>query len=201
MFEEAHIFECKLYPDAKYNPDDFIPTSSADIIPDLISWCNANHHQYAYILHDLDNCKPHIHFLVRCNGNISLDKIRREYHISKQNVYTRDNFEEAFLYLCHRSKNSINDVTKHKYMFNEIQSNFDFSYIVNGAINENNNEIDVIIHIIDYALENHCSYYELLSYVGEIGAWKIYKRNFNMIDKTIQHSKSNYLTYRKHENI
>lgn len=195
---QAHAIQIILYPDANVNWESNIPSNSADVLPLIIAWCKSKGYQYAYILHDKDvdengNLKkPHIHLIIRFKGTNSIDKFAREYRISGHMIQVIEDWTESVRYLVHMSKRSMGDTSKYKYPIPDINSNFDLAtYFISDDLGQQ--EVEVVIQLIDYVLEYHASYYQLLKYASGIGAWSVLRKNFNIIDKVVQQSKNTYL--------
>lgn len=190
MSEQAHIFEIKLYPENRYNPESKIPCNSTDIVPLLEK--RFQKYNWAWVIHDADKFedgtlkKAHLHFACNAtNTTVSLDKIRRDFSISYSNVYAKDNWEETVKYLLHRTNKAIAD-GKTVYPIDALHSNFDSSYyFVTKALKEEQEAALMIQFVVQY-YEQNMSLLDLVKYAQDIGQYKFLHKEFNKIVKIIE---------------
>lgn len=186
MFE-SKLFEIVLYPD------------SSDC-SDLKSICDnfAYIKQYAYILHDCDNNKPHYHIMIQCYDTQSSERLARDFGVSDNQVEKSKSkkkthqYDDMLLYLTHQ-----NAPDKFQYPFENVISNFDYLVFMDKKKNElssnaRKNEIVNLIQegiIKEYNLTNFITSSEYIKFERVIRSafsyreklLKTFSRNMNVI--------------------
>lgn len=203
MGEQAHIVEVKLYIENEYDPHSPIPCNSAGVIP-LMEERYSNY-KWAWCVHDRDTlknshdlCKPHIHFSINATGTtLSLDKIRRDFSISYSNVYAKDDWNETVKYLAHRTKSALADPDKFTYDVSDIHSNFDVNPIFSGEVKSEDDEISILQELMHQYFDKDMSLLDLGKYCNDIGAWRFFKKNFNMLVRIIKDEETRRLSGHK----
>lgn len=147
----------------------------------LITWCDKNHYQYAYIYHDKDIkhdddtnedvVKPnHMHFMVntglsRWTFQMLLDRFASLGLKTQMLQKVRKGWNNALSYLVHRTEGAVND-GKHLYELKEVTANFDYSTtigVIEEQVEEKKTRIDEVIEKIN-TLE--CRRYNIYDYIS-----------------------------------
>lgn len=186
MFD-SKLFEIVLYSD------------SSDC-SDLKSVCDSFGYikQYAYILHDCDNNKPHFHIMIQCYDTQSSERVARDFGVADNQVEKSKSkkkthqYDDMLLYLTHQ-----NAPDKFQYPFENVVSNFDFLAFMDKKKNElssnaRKNEIVNMIQdgiIKEYNLVQYISSSEYIKYERVIRSafsyreklLKTFSRNMNVI--------------------
>jgi len=106
----AKLFEVNLYLDS-------YPLSR---LPDDLS--NKQIRHYAYILHDMDDSKPHIHVMLRTTDTRNSDHVAQWFGVGSNLVEkVKGRFADALLYLTHQ-----NAPDKFQYSPDGVHSNFEW---------------------------------------------------------------------------
>ena len=106
----AKLFEIILYPES-YNLTDLDETLSNGQIKD-----------YAYILHDQDDKKPHLHIMIRCTDTRNSEHVAKWFGVNENQIgRVKGRFTDALRYLTHK-----NAPGKYQYIPENVHSNYDW---------------------------------------------------------------------------
>lgn len=106
--------------------------------------------EYAYILHDKDDAKPHYHICIKFNDQIRLQTVLNDLQLFNYNpnnnqvIIGKDRWYGALQYLIHNTKDS-----KDKYQYSEDDVKSNIPEIINGLRNQKDS-IDIFNDIVDY---------------------------------------------------
>lgn len=134
-------------------------------------------YDYAYILHDKDDAKPHYHIVIYLGRDQkkTLNTIFKEVAIpNKQDIEIMPSLKNALQYLIH-----YNNENKYHYSVDEVVGNLKDK--LNQYINTND-EGFVVYKILEYIKEHpHITFYQLSQECYINGWWSAYRRNYTII--------------------
>lgn len=130
--------------------------------------------QWAFILHDKDDKKPHYHLMLKFKNPVPDNAIINHFEIKPNQIEKiKGKWTDALQYLTHK-----NAMTKHQYNESEIISNFDVSQFVDDKLNEKN----VLDRIVKYS-NNEITFYDLWTTLSPHDKIK-YNKNIDIANKT-----------------
>lgn len=96
---------------------------------------------YAYILHDKDETRPHIHLLMRFNVSVPTSAILNKFDgvVEFEHLQKCHSWNGAMAYLTHRNRPN-----KYQYDDIEVYSNFDWKKDADEALNSDKAKLDVL---------------------------------------------------------
>lgn len=177
---DIYMVTSVLYPDGRED----MP-NSAHYINDFINQFPADKYEIAYILHDRDDAKKHIHLACRYKngGTFSRSRYMDTLHVSYNNCWKVDNWQALIMYFLHRTGDSSDG--KFQYPITSLYTNFDLSFI-NGKLMDNkkwNDEWEIVMDLCDYLNLNNGNWHKLMRYAGQKGCYRVLKNNAFLIDK------------------
>lgn len=160
----------------------------------LIAWCEKNHYDYAWILHDKDvkhddvtnedvPVPNHNHFLVKTGSSrwtfqMLLDRFSSLGMKTQMLQNVRKGWNNALSYLVHRTDGAVND-GKHLYDLDEVHANFDYKAtigVIEEQVEEKKTRIDEVIEkikILECRRYNIHQFIDLEDYVKKGNKQKI----------------------------
>lgn len=161
----ARLFEVVLYPES----------FSVDSLPEIL--CSHSICNYAWILHDKDNKKPHIHLMIRTNDSCQSDYVAKWFGVLSNAVCkVKGRFADALLYLTHA-----NAPDKHQYDTSLVTSNFD--WVSEVAKTKSHIKLDDIVtkiasgEIREYNYHDYISAVDFVKFRRQIDSAFAYRTN------------------------
>lgn len=149
--ERAYSFCFCLYPDSE--------TYNTNVILNRLCFMamNIDEFKFAYIKHDKEDCKPHIHMIIKYKTQRSVKSVLDTFDLQRYNPHSDvensgvvvHSFKAYLMYMCHIDKKSKN-AGKHEYPTDDITSNIE--PIINNLKNKPECN-DVFLNIIDFINE------------------------------------------------
>lgn len=165
---------------SKYYAFELYPESEnlkfEDKIIDLVKY------DFAYILHDKDEVKPHYHVVVSFPNYRWKSSVCEEFQIPENYVEEIRNLDAILMYLIH-----FNDKTKYQYKFDEVSGSEKLIDRLKKALKNNDlEEEDKILQLIQY-IDSSCSlsYSNFIKYACSIGRFDIVRRSQYLFCKII----------------
>lgn len=176
-------FTFVLYPETEiYNTDLILETVKE------LEW-KGEIKEYAYILHDKDNVKPHYHLAIKYKGQRVLKSVLDMLHLQLYNPNEQtplvSDWKALLHYLLHDTKDTAD---KHQYNEDEVISNI--PDVING-LRDKPEKIDVFLEIVDYiqnAEAHYLQYLDVINYCKQrpaIYMQVLMARNYNYAITTI----------------
>lgn len=145
-------------------------------------------YDYAFILHDKDNCKSHYHCVIIFNNYRYLNSVSEELNIPTNYIEEVRTIDGMLTYLIH-----LNDKSKFQYNINDIVGSekainmFYKAYKNNGLVEEN--KIIDLLHYIDTC--GYLTLHKFIIYACSIGRYDIVRRSQYIFLKIIdEHNNS-----------
>lgn len=139
-------------------------------------------YDYAYILHDKDNVKPHYHVVMAFNNYRYLNSVAEELTIPSNYIEPVRSLDSILMYLIH-----LNDKSKYQYKLEEIQASKSlYDKLVKAYKNNGLEEESKILDLIEYIERNeYITYSRFIKYGCSIGRYDIIRRSQYLFIKLI----------------
>lgn len=193
VYERIYTFI--LYPDSTT----YICSDVLDIV--------SNFDDFAFILHDCDDVKPHYHVLVRFSERKQLNTFASELGIPENIIKWRNNFNESFKYLTHENKNNLSlpdSERKHIYSHDLLISSLDESSINKIFSKSNQDKLDLemsqAVSIVDFLeSENYKNFRDVIRWACKTGNWSTLRRGGSMFSRCYDEVMNERLAKEFHE--
>lgn len=139
-------------------------------------------YDYAYILHDKDNCKAHYHCVIIFNNYRYLNAISEELNIPTNYIEEVRTIDCMLTYLIH-----LNDKSKYQYDINEVIGSPSAIQKLKKALKNNGlEEESKVADLIQYIdSSGYLSLHKFVSYACSIGRFDVVRRSQYLFIKII----------------
>ena len=129
---------------------------------------------YAYILHDKDETRPHIHLLMRFNNSVPTSAILNKFGgvVEFEHLQKCHSWKGAMAYLTHRNRPN-----KYQYDDIDVYSNFDWKKDADDALNSDKAKYDALREKI---ASGECRPYNYTTYITD-DFYASYKRKIDTL--------------------
>lgn len=129
---------------------------------------------YAYILHDKDETRPHIHLLMRFNCSVPTSAILNKFDgvVEFEHLQKCHSWKSAMAYLTHRNRPQ-----KYQYDDIEVYSNYDWKKDADDALNSDKAKFDALAEKI---ASGECRPFNYTNYITDV-FYASYKRKIDAL--------------------
>lgn len=147
-------------------------------------------YDYAYIRHDKDGVKSHIHCVVMFNNYRYLNAISEEFNIPSNYIEKVRTLDSILTYLIH-----LNDKSKYQYDIKEVIGSVEALDKLNKAYKNNGLEEErKILDLIDFIDKSYfLNYSTFIKYACSIGRFDIVRRSQYLFIKMIDEHNNLYV--------